>query len=193
MSLFKCILCFKEIEKDYEWFLVQSKKKTIFDVNLALVNLKFHSVHAASGCICVGSVMVCSKRNNLQQNLEVLQKSMGINCPTTCWKICVKSGWQPTQLLRFVTFVHLLFSFRSLNLFVASLLFMKCTSFCVISSLFQALGQCGWLKKWAGNKAGSGREKERAGDLSFFPTRPHSSPARFFNPPLTESLEKAML
>ena len=28
--------------------------------------------------------------------------------------------------------------------------------------------------------------------LSFFPTRPHSSPAHFFNPPLTESLEQAM-
>ena len=28
-------------------------------------------------------------------------------------------------------------------------------------------------------------------DLSFFPTRPHSSPARFFSPPLTESLEQA--
>ena len=27
--------------------------------------------------------------------------------------------------------------------------------------------------------------------LSFFPTRPHSSPARFFSPPLTESLEQA--
>ena len=28
-------------------------------------------------------------------------------------------------------------------------------------------------------------------DLSFFPTRPHSSPARFFSPPLSESLEQA--
>ena len=39
------------------------------------------------------------------------------------------------------------------------------------------------------------RKKERATsgirDLSFFPTRPHSSPARSFNPPLTESLEQA--
>ena len=47
MSLFKCILCFKEIEKEYERFLVQSKKKTLFDVNVALANLDFH-VHAAS-------------------------------------------------------------------------------------------------------------------------------------------------
>ena len=60
MSLFKCILCFKDIEKDYERFLVQSKKKTIFDVNVALANLKFHAVHAASEYICVGSVMVSS-------------------------------------------------------------------------------------------------------------------------------------
>ena len=37
MSLFKCILYFKEIEKDYERFLVKSKK-TIFDVNVALAN-----------------------------------------------------------------------------------------------------------------------------------------------------------
>ena len=35
------------------------------------------------------------------------------------------------------------------------------------------------------------REKRR--DLSFFPTRPHSSPTRFFNPPLTESLEQAKI
>ena len=34
-------------------------------------------------------------------------------------------------------------------------------------------------------------EKRRDPDLSFFPTRPHSSPARFFNPSLTESLEQA--
>ena len=47
MSLFKCILCFKEIEKDYERFLVQSKEKTISDVNVAFANLDFH-VYAAS-------------------------------------------------------------------------------------------------------------------------------------------------
>ena len=34
-------------------------------------------------------------------------------------------------------------------------------------------------------------EKRKGPDLSFFLTRPHSSPARFFNPPLTESLEQA--
>ena len=39
---------------------------------------------------------------------------------------------KPTRLLQFVAFVHLPFSFRSLDLFVASLLFRKGTSFCVI-------------------------------------------------------------
>ena len=39
---------------------------------------------------------------------------------------------RPTRLLQFVTFVDLPFSFRSLDLFVASLLFRQGTSFCVI-------------------------------------------------------------
>ena len=39
---------------------------------------------------------------------------------------------QEVRLLWFVTFVHLLFSVWSLNLFVASLVFMKGTSCCVI-------------------------------------------------------------
>ena len=39
---------------------------------------------------------------------------------------------KPTQLLQFVAFVHLPFSFRSVDLFVASLLFMKGTLFCLI-------------------------------------------------------------
>ena len=39
---------------------------------------------------------------------------------------------KPTRLLRFVALVHLPFSFRSLDLFVASLLFMKVTSYCVV-------------------------------------------------------------
>ena len=40
-----------------------------------------------------------------------------------------------TRLLRFVTFVHLPFSFRSLDLLVASLLFMKGASSCVKKKL----------------------------------------------------------
>ena len=39
---------------------------------------------------------------------------------------------RPTRFLQFVAFVDLPFSFRSLDLFVASLLFRKGTSFCVI-------------------------------------------------------------
>ena len=42
-----------------------------------------------------------------------------------------KEDDKPTPLLQFVAFVHLPFSFRSLDLFVASLLFRKGTSFCV--------------------------------------------------------------
>ena len=61
MPLFKSTRCFKEIEKDCERFLVQSKKKTIVDidvVNIALANLKFHAVHATSEYICNICVMV---------------------------------------------------------------------------------------------------------------------------------------
>ena len=39
---------------------------------------------------------------------------------------------KPIRLLQFVAFVHLPFSFRSLNLFVASLLFMQGTSYYVV-------------------------------------------------------------
>ena len=40
---------------------------------------------------------------------------------------------KPTRLLRFMTFVHLPFSVGSLGLCVASFVFMKSTSCCVIS------------------------------------------------------------
>ena len=40
---------------------------------------------------------------------------------------------KPKRLLRFVALVHLPFSFRSLDLFVASLLFMTGTSYCVVT------------------------------------------------------------
>ena len=85
MPLFKCILCFKEIEKDYERFLVQSKKKATFDVNVALANLDFH-VHAASEYICRQCHGLLKKRINLQQNLEELQKSMRLNYATSLKK-----------------------------------------------------------------------------------------------------------
>ena len=38
-------LCFKEIDKDYERFLVKSKKKTMFDVSVALGNSCGFVVH----------------------------------------------------------------------------------------------------------------------------------------------------
>ena len=62
MSLFKSILRFKEIEKDCERFLVQSKKAIVDVVNIALANLKFHTMHATSEYICNICVMVSSRR-----------------------------------------------------------------------------------------------------------------------------------
>ena len=49
--------------------------------------------------------------------------------------ISVKWGWLPIRLVRFVTFVLLPFSVRSLDLFVASLMFRKGTSCCVLRSI----------------------------------------------------------
>ena len=79
------ILRFKEIEKDCERFLVQSKKKTIVDVvNMALANLKFHAVHATSEYICNMCHGLLKKRNILQHNLKELQKSMGTLALFSC-------------------------------------------------------------------------------------------------------------
>ena len=49
------------------------------------------------------------------------------------------------------------------------------------------------IENASGRRAGSAASgiRERKGE-GFFPTRPHSSPARFFSPPLTESLEQAI-
>ena len=47
-----------------------------------------------------------------------------------------------TRLLRFVALVHLPFSFRSFDLFVASLLFMKGISYCVIRRKLVPLDRC---------------------------------------------------
>ena len=71
------IFCFKEIEKDCERFLVQSKKKTIVDVvNIALANLNFHAVHATSEyigniCVTVSSrrEIICSRTWKNYRNL----------------------------------------------------------------------------------------------------------------------------
>ena len=60
---------------------------TIFDVNVALANLKFHAVRAASEYICTQCEGLLKKINDLQQILEELQKSMGINYATTLKKV----------------------------------------------------------------------------------------------------------
>ena len=76
MSIITCILCFKEITKDYERFLVQSKKKnSVFDVNKALASLDF-LVYTASEYICRQCNTLLKKRQNLQQNLEDMEKSL---------------------------------------------------------------------------------------------------------------------
>lgn len=75
MTLFKCTLYFKEIEK-----------KTIFDVNVALANLDFH-VHALSKYISRQCHGLLKKRNNLQVNLDELQTSMRINYATSLKKV----------------------------------------------------------------------------------------------------------
>ena len=49
--------------------MVQNKKKTIFDVYVALANLEFH-VYAASVYVCRQRHGLLKKRNNLQQNLS---------------------------------------------------------------------------------------------------------------------------
>ena len=96
MYLFKSILCFKEIEKDCERFLVQSKKKTIVDVvNIALANLKFHAVHATSEYICNTCVMVSSRReiicSRTWKNYRNLWEPESWPC-FSCCKIRVKIG-----------------------------------------------------------------------------------------------------
>jgi len=64
MSIFKCILCFKDI-KDYERFLVKSRKKTTFDVNFALANLDF-LVYTVSEYICGQCLGILRKKTNFE-------------------------------------------------------------------------------------------------------------------------------
>ena len=76
MSNFNCILCFKEIIKDYERFLVQSKKKnTVFAANKALASLDF-VVYTLSEYICRQCSALLKKRENLKQNLKDMEKSL---------------------------------------------------------------------------------------------------------------------
>ena len=142
MSLFKCILCFKEIEKESERFLVQNKKKTIFDVYVALAI--WSSMYTLHQCSFVGSVMVSSRRELICSRTWKNYKNLWESTTPQVWpcfpaeKFARRREFKfeevdfPTRLRRFVTFVHLLFSVRSLDLFVASLVFMKGTSSCVI-------------------------------------------------------------
>ena len=58
---------------------MQSKKKTISDVHVALASLEFHVYVTSEYFVCHG---VLKKRSNLQQNLENLQKSLRINYAT---------------------------------------------------------------------------------------------------------------
>ena len=91
MSLFKSALCFKEIEKDCERFLVQSKKTTIVDVvnilNIALANLKFHAVHATSEYICNICVVVLVPKDS---NMKLFTRK-SVDCAACC--ICHCSAY----------------------------------------------------------------------------------------------------
>ena len=85
-----------KLSKDYERFVVQSKKpNTIFDVNVAVENLEFH-VYVTSEYFCHG---VLKKRGKLHQNVENLQKSLRINY-ATCLKE-VGLVFQPKNSLEF--------------------------------------------------------------------------------------------
>ena len=65
-------------------------------------------------------------------NFSVNSSEKQLNIASTFFLKMQMAVDKPTRLLQFVAFVHLPFSFRSLDLFVASLLFRKGTSFCVI-------------------------------------------------------------
>ena len=73
MNEFKCILCFKEITKAYERFLVTSNKKTAFNVQVALANLDF-AEYTVSKYICRHCLEILKKRQNLKQNLKDLEE-----------------------------------------------------------------------------------------------------------------------
>ena len=74
MTVYNCVLCFKEIEKDYERDLVKSRKKTMFDVSVALGNLDFY-IHVFFEYICKPCLGLLKKLENLEQNLEDLKNS----------------------------------------------------------------------------------------------------------------------
>ena len=76
MNEFKCILCFKEITKVDERFLVTSNKnKTAFDVQVSLANLDF-AVYTVSKYICRHCLGILKKSQNLKQILKDLEECM---------------------------------------------------------------------------------------------------------------------
>ena len=133
MHLFKCILCFKDIEKDYERCLVQSKKKTT--TSRSQIWSSMCTLHQST---LVGSIMVSSRREiicsrtwkNYQNQWESsTQQRWRKSWPCFPAEIRVKWGSRPTGLLRFVAFFICRF-FSSSRPFVASPLFMKGTMLC---------------------------------------------------------------
>ena len=81
-------------------------------------------------------------------NFSVNSSDKQLNIASTFFLKMQMEVDKPTRLLQFVAFVHLPFSFRfylsfsfRFYLFVASLLFRKGTSFCVIEE-FRAIRSC---------------------------------------------------
>ena len=73
-----------------------------------------------------------ASRENEAGNFSVNSSEKQLNIASTFFLKMQMEVDKPIRLLQLVAFVHLPFSFRSLDLFVASLLFRKGTSFCVI-------------------------------------------------------------
>ena len=78
--------------------------------------------------------LLVEDKNTVPQSVTAIPVGLGIS--EIVLNLNLSPTWQkevdrPTRLLQFVASVHLPFSFRSLDLLVASLLFRKGTSFCV--------------------------------------------------------------
>lgn len=87
MSPFTCILCLKEITKDYERFLVQSKKtSTALEVNSELAGLDF-IVYSTSDYICRQCHGRLKKRKSLIQNIQDIEQSLRRNYATSLAKV----------------------------------------------------------------------------------------------------------
>ena len=133
MHLLKCILCFKDIEKDYERYLVQSKKKTTTSRSQI-----WSSMCTLYQSTFVGTKMVSSRREIICSRTWKNYQNQWESTTQQLWrKLALFSGWN-SRKMRFTTYrtptvrgiVHLPFSFRALDLFVASPLFIKGTMLC---------------------------------------------------------------